>query len=136
MVGDGQKAFFLRNEGTPKHVNLVVERVLEQQNPPTREQGTSPPGRYMGPERTQRSAMEQTDWHRMAEERFAREISSELYRLAHANAFSELIVVAPPKVLGNLRDSFHEEVTKRVVAEIPKDLTGQPKEEIARLIAE
>ena len=46
LVGDGKKALFFRNEGTPLHVNLVVERVLEQPDLPTREQGTSPPGRY------------------------------------------------------------------------------------------
>ena len=94
LVGDGTKALFFRNEGTPLHVNLVVERVLEQSDPPTREQGTSPPGRYSslgGP----RSAMEQTDWHQLAEDRFAHEVSSALYRLAHANAYNELVVVAP-----------------------------------------
>jgi protein required for attachment to host cells len=134
LVGDGTKALFFRNEGTPLHVNLVVERVLEQPDPPTHEQGTSPPGRYSslgGP----RSAMEQTDWHQLAEDRFAHDVSSALYRLAHANAYNELVVVAPSKVLGVLRESFHPEVKKRLVAEIPKDLTGQPKADIARHIS-
>jgi protein required for attachment to host cells len=135
MVGDGKKALFFRNEGTPLHVNLVVERVFEQENPPTHEQGTSPPGRYMGGVDNSRSAVEQTDWHQLAEDRFAHEISRALYRLAHANAFQQLIVVAPPKILGSLREAFHQEVARRVVAEIPKDLTGHPKDEIAAIIS-
>jgi protein required for attachment to host cells len=135
MVGDGTKARFFRNEGTPLHVNLVVERVLEHPDPPTREQGTSPPGRFIGGVSGQRSAVEQTDWHRLEEERFAHEIAAALYRLAHANAFSHLVVVAPPKVLGNLRAAFHQEVSKRLVAEIPKDLTGQSNSDIARLLS-
>jgi protein required for attachment to host cells len=135
VVGDGRKALFFRNEGTPRHVNLVVERVLEQDNPPTHEQGTSKPGRYLGVDAKSRSAVEETDWHQLAEDRFAHEISAALYRLAHAHAFEQLIVVAPPKTMGNLRESFHPEVTQRIVAEIPKDLTGQPKEEIARVIS-
>jgi protein required for attachment to host cells len=44
-------------------------------------------------------------------------------------------VVAPPKVLGTLRESLHAEVKKRLVAEIAKDLTGQPKADIARHIS-
>jgi len=134
LVGDGKKALFFRNEGTPVHVNLVVERVLEQPDLSTREQGTSPPGRYAsagGP----RSAMEQTDWHQLSEDRFAHEIAAALNRLAQANAYNELVVVAPPKVLGVLRESFHAEVKKRLVAEIHKDLTGQPTAEIARHIS-
>ena len=134
LVGDGKKALFFRNEGTSLHVNLAVERVLEQPDLPTREQGTSAPGRYAsagGP----KSSMEQTDWHQLSEDRFAHDISAALYRLAHANAYNELVVVAPPKVLGTLRESLHAEVKKRLVAEIAKDLTGQPKADIARHIS-
>jgi protein required for attachment to host cells len=135
LVGDGKRALFLRNEGSPEHVSLVLERVLEQENPPTREQGTDKPGRYYGADRVSRSAMEQTDWHQLAEDRFAHEISTALYRLAHANQFDALIVVAPPRILGNLREAFHKEVAERVVAEIPKDLTTHPVSEIGRLVS-
>jgi protein required for attachment to host cells len=37
LVGDGQKALFLRNKGSPQRVRLVVERILERDNPPSRE---------------------------------------------------------------------------------------------------
>lgn len=47
LVGDGRKALFLRNRGTPRNVDFVTERVLEQSNPPTRAQGTDRPGRYL-----------------------------------------------------------------------------------------
>jgi protein required for attachment to host cells len=109
--------------------------MLEQQNPPTREQGTDSPGRFASPDRVSRSAVEQTDWHQLAEDRFAHEISSALYRMAHANAFRELILVAPPKVLGTLRESLHKEVAQRILAEIPKDLTTHPVRDIGRLLA-
>jgi protein required for attachment to host cells len=135
LVGDGNKAIFYRNEGTPMHVNLVVERMFTQENPRTSEQGTDRPGRYAGPVGNARSAVEDTDWHQLAEDRFAHQISNELYRLAHANRFEQLIVVAPPKVIGSLRGSLHQTVTRRIVAEIPKDLTGRPKEDVVRLIS-
>src|SRR3954468_7447203 len=126
LIGDGQKALFLRNKGTAHQVKLEVEQVLEQDNPATREQGTDRPGRSIGSVGTARSAMEQADWHYIAEERFAGAIAEVLYRLAHGNRFDKLIVVAPAKVLGNLRQAFHAEVSDRIVGEIPKELTSHP----------
>jgi len=135
LVGDGQKALFLRNKGTAHQVKLVVEQVLERDNPPTREQGTDRPGRSNASVGVARSAMEETDWHTIAEERFAGELADALYRHAHANLFERLVIIAPPKILGNLRKALHAEVADRVAAEIPKELTSHPVAEIERLIA-
>jgi protein required for attachment to host cells len=44
LVGDGQKALFLRNIDDEKSPNLTTERVFTDMNPPTREQGTDRPG--------------------------------------------------------------------------------------------
>jgi protein required for attachment to host cells len=85
---------------------VTVERVLEQRNPATHDQGTDRPGRKPGSGGLSQSAIEETDWHQLAEDRFA-----------------ELIVVAPPKVLGRLRGAMHKEVTDRIIGEIPKELT-------------
>jgi protein required for attachment to host cells len=135
LVGDGQKALFLRNKGNAQRVQLIVERIIERDNPPTREQGTDRPGRSSASVGVARSAMEETDWHNIAEERFAGELAEALYRHAHANLFEKLVVIAPPKILGNLRKAFHAEVAERVTAEIPKELTSHPVAEIERLIA-
>jgi protein required for attachment to host cells len=40
FVGDGRKALFLRNEGDEKFLNLKTERVFQDENPPTHEQGS------------------------------------------------------------------------------------------------
>jgi protein required for attachment to host cells len=135
LVGDGRKALFLRNRGNPRHVTLVVEQILQQDNPPTREQGTDRLGRASSGIGTAQSAMEQADWHHLAEERFAAELAEALYHHAHANRFATLVVVAPPKILGDLRKAIHVEVTRRIAAEIPKELTSHPVAEIARLVA-
>jgi protein required for attachment to host cells len=135
LVGDGQKALFLRNRGNAQHVDLVVERILERDNPPTREQGTDRPGRSNASLGVARSAMEEVDWHHLAKERFADELAEALYRHAHANLFERLVVIAPPKILGKLRKAFHAKVVDRIAAEIPKELTSHPVAEIARLIA-
>jgi protein required for attachment to host cells len=135
LVGDGRKALFMRNKGSAQRPQLVVEQILERDNPPTREQGTDRPGRSSASVGVARSAMEETDWHNIAEERFAGELADALYRHTQANSFEKLVVIAPPKILGNLRKAFHTEVAERVAAEIPKELTSHPIAEIERLIA-
>ncbi|MBX5461994.1 MAG: host attachment protein [Steroidobacteraceae bacterium] len=126
LVGDGSRAVFFRNNGSLQRPELVVERtLLLAENPPTHEQGTDRPGRraesHVG---TLRSAREETDWHQLAEERFASEIADALYRSAHAGQFERLIIVVPPKVLGNLRKALHKEVLDRIAAEVPKELAS------------
>ena len=135
LVVDGRRARFLRNKGSPRHVELITERELEQENPPTREQGTDRPGRYLGPDGVSRSAVEQTDWHRQGEQRFAAQIAAMLYQMAHAHTFNELVVIAPPKTLGDLRAALHPEAATRIVTEVAKDLTSLPVPELAKRLS-
>ena len=42
------------------------------------------------------------------------------------NDFEALIIVAPPKTLGEMRKHYHKEVSQRLKGELDKDLTGHP----------
>jgi protein required for attachment to host cells len=134
LVGGGRKALFLRNKGGAGHPDLFTERVMEQSNPPTREQGTDRPGRFNGPDGVSKSAVENTDWHRQAEERFATDVAAVLYKKAHEHEFVHLIIVAPPRTLGTMRGAFRKEVVQKITAEVPKDLTTHALRDIARLL--
>lgn len=134
VVGDGRKALFLRNRGTAVDPRLETEDVLAQDNPPTREQGTDAPGRRMGGFGGRSSALEETDWHDLGEERFAASVAEALNRGALNQRYRELIVVAPPATLGVLRKTMSEHVGARIIAEIPKTLTGHEVPEIQRLL--
>ncbi|MGO4843498.1 host attachment protein, partial [Rhizobiaceae sp. 2RAB30] len=46
LVADGEKALFLKNSGDAVNPNLDVARKMNEENPPTREQGSDRPGRY------------------------------------------------------------------------------------------
>jgi protein required for attachment to host cells len=124
FVGDGRKALFLLNEGTALEPRLKVQRVLEDENPPTREQGSDRPGRALSRVESNRSAMEQTDWHDLEKHRFARTVADALDRLLQQSQAERIVIVAPPRTLADLRRSFSPAVAKRIVAEIAKDLTG------------
>lgn len=135
MVGDGSKALFLRNVGTATRPSLETQRVLEQDDAPTREQGTDRPGRRSDSGPGHKSAMSETDWHQLGEDRFAREIAQALYQAAHAGRYQKLVVVAPPRTLGMLRQEYRPEVSDRIIAEFPKTLTQHEVGQIERLIA-
>jgi protein required for attachment to host cells len=135
LIGDGEKALFLRNEGGPRELKLVVERILEQDNPASREQGTDRPGRVSSSVGARRSAIEETDWHQLGEDRFAAEIADTLYRVVHEDRDTRIVVVAPPKTMGELRKAFHPEVAACIAAEIPKELTTQSLPDIEKVLA-
>ncbi|SMH32107.1 host attachment family protein [Mesorhizobium australicum] len=134
VVADGEKALFLRNEGDALYPNLEVVREIREENPPTREQGSDRPGRFNDGPSAHRSAVADTDWHRAQKEKFADDIASRLYRLAHRGDFDKLVIVAPPLVLGEMRRKFHKEVSDRIVGEVPKTLTNHPVYEIEKLL--
>ncbi|MGB3391047.1 MAG: host attachment family protein [Pseudaminobacter sp.] len=135
VVADGEKALFLKNKGDAKFPDFEVIREMEQDNPATREQGTERPGRHSdGGLSAHNSAYEETDWHRLNKERFANEIADLLYKLAHRGSFEQIVIIAPPQVLGEMRKQLHREVTSRVTAEIPKTLTNHTVFEIEELL--
>ena len=78
--------------------------------------------------------MGETDYHILEEQRFAADTAEMLKQRALRNDFEALVVVAPPKTLGELRKHYHKEVEKRLVAEVPKDLTNLPVPEIEKVL--
>jgi protein required for attachment to host cells len=135
VVADGKKMLFFRNEGDSEFPKLEVERKRETADLPDRDQKTDGPGRALdasgGPGR---SAYEEVDFHQLEEDRFAHETAEMLKKRALSNDFESLIVVAPPRTLGELRKHYHKEVEKRLTGEVAKDLTGHPVAEIEKIL--
>ncbi len=124
FVGDGRKALFLRNHGDARFPNLRTEKVFDQENPPTHEQGSDRPGRLSEAQVSgRRSAVEPTDWHDIEEHRFARKVAAALEQMVRENKVKAIIVVAPPRTLAELRNAFHADVKACIIAEMNKDLT-------------
>jgi protein required for attachment to host cells len=135
LVSDGRHARLLRNRGTPVKPELIIEQAFDRVNPRTRDQGSDRPGRRHGADGVSRGAIEQTDWHKRDEELFAAELAELLYKLGHDGNYEDLVVVAPPKMLGDLRAKFHPEVSGAVVAELARDLTQLSVPEIGRMLS-
>jgi protein required for attachment to host cells len=133
FIGNGHKALVLRNDGNAQFPNLKTERVfVDRENPSTHEQGSDRPGRSHSSVGPGRSSVSQTDWHDLEEHRFAQEVAAALEKIVRERRVEALIVVAPPRALADLRKAFHDDVKKKIVAEIDKDLTGHPIHEIEK----
>lgn len=133
-VADGRKMLILRNNGNPMKPDLTVLAHGEQRNPDTHEQGGDRPGRTHAPSGSLSASYEEADFHEIAEGRFATEVAAHINQRALANGFDKLIVVAPPRTLGDLRSQWHKETQARLIGEIPKEATNLPPAGIAALI--
>ena len=136
VVADGKKALFFRNQGDADFPNLILEQKQQHENPADRDQKSDEPGRAFSSIGDRRSAYEEADYHKLGEDRFAAETAEMLKQKAFRNDFDSLIVVAPPRTLGELRKHFHKEVEKRLTGEIAKDLTGHPIAEIEKILSD
>ncbi len=123
-VMDGEKALVLRNIGDAVHINLQVVRDIERDNPANREQSSDRPGRLNDGVTHHKSAVQETDWHRLEKDRFAIEIANRLQIWARKGQFSELVLIAPPHTLGAVRKAIPGSFGAEIIAELDKDLTS------------
>lgn len=136
LVADSEKALFLENITDAQNPNLQVRRKDEQENPADREQSANRPGRFNDGPSVHRSAVDDTDWHQLAKERFAADLADRLYKMAHKGKFERLVLVAAPEVLGELRKNLHKEVADCVVGEVAKNLTNHEISKIEEMVKE
>jgi protein required for attachment to host cells len=132
VVCDGQKALILENAGDAVFPNLKTREVYEQKNPKTAEQGTDKPGRAVNSVGSVRSAMEQTDWHDQTEQAFLDDLAARLDAAVTAGETKAVVMVAPPRALGMLRQVYSPHLRQALRAEIDKDFVRMPVHEIER----
>lgn len=134
LIADGKKALFLRNNLNTKEYDLRVVWHQTLENPASRLQGTDRPGRATASPGARGGALQETDWHQLAEDRFAEEVATILNKAAQDGAFEDIVIVAPPAVLGELRPKLSPQTAPRVLAEIPKTLTNHPIDKIESVL--
>jgi protein required for attachment to host cells len=136
LIGDGRRALFFSNHGDAELLDLRVVETRVDENPPTREQGSDAPGRaYASAGSSARSSMANVDWHELEEERFARAMADRINLAAESGELKEIVIVAPPKTLGEIRKDLSVKAQGKVAGELHKDLTKHPVPEIEKLLA-
>jgi protein required for attachment to host cells len=136
VVCDGAKAILLADTGIAPAPRLSVIESFSEPHPGTAALGTDRPGRVHESATVARSAVETTDLHAEAEAAFIGRLAKRLDALVAAGeAPGRIVLVAPPKALGVLREALSARVKPLVDSEIAKDLVKLPVDEIARHIA-
>jgi len=134
LVADGAKMLFFRNEGDAENINLQVIAAEQQADQADRDIKTDIAGQKPGGGSPGGSTAGEADFHQQAEDRFAAEAAARINRAALAHQFETLIIVAPPKTLGELRKHYHKEAASKIAVEIAKDLTGHPVDKIEAIL--
>jgi protein required for attachment to host cells len=132
VVCDGAKALILENNGDRNYPDLRTRDVFEQANPPTSEQGTDRPGRSHSSVGPGRSAVGQTDWHDQAEAKFLKELIEKVHLAVHGGETKELVIVAPPRALGMIREHYTPAIKAALQQEVDKDLVKIPVDQIEK----
>ena len=135
VVCDGAKALLIENIGDEVFPNFKTREVHEQPDNKTHELGTDAPGRSFSSVGPGRSAVEQTDWHDEQERTFLISIAARLNTAAEKKETGMMIVIAPPRALGVLRQQFAPALRKIITAEIDKDYVKMPVYEIEKQLA-
>jgi protein required for attachment to host cells len=132
VVCDGAKALVLENVGDATMPDLKTREVYQQKGAATRDLGTDAPGRAAGIDGKNRSAVGQTDWHQRNEQAFLEDLAKRLESRVSAGDVKSIVLVAPPRALGVLRNALSPALKGVVRAEIDKDLVAVPVYEIEK----
>ncbi|HVY58941.1 MAG TPA: host attachment protein [Xanthobacteraceae bacterium] len=135
VVCDGAKALVLENAGDEMFPNLKTKEVYEQEDAKTSEQGADSPGRAFSSVGEMRSAVGQTDWHDQSERAFLEKLAGHLDSEITAGRTKGLILIAPPRALGMIRQAYTNTLRGALRAEIDKDLVKLPVHEIEKHLA-
>lgn len=131
LVADAARARIVLNEGPGRGLNTALVREFEGPNAPAREIMADRPGRTFDSAGTGRHAKERPTDPKLVEQRaFLAEIAAYLEHEAKRGAYDRLVIVAPPRALGNLRAALADGVRAKVTGELNKDLTNVPIREL------
>ena len=116
VVADGTGARLFQNVAKGATASLKQEKLLE----PDDLANDGPSGNRPS-EQTEQANDEAT---------FAKQLAHFLNAAALKQEFSDLILIADPQTLGQLRPQLHNETTRRIIKEIAKTFTNSPLEQI------
>ena len=129
LIADGRRARVFEIVGKGK---VAMRTSFETGSPPNREIVSDRPGRSFDRSGPGRHAMASaSDPHEHAKKTFLHDIADRLDGACYEKKFENLIVIAPPAALGELRSVFPKRLRASVSREIPKDLSGLDEGSIA-----
>lgn len=131
LVADGAHARVFLNEGPGKGIEELEAYSEDKDIRESREIASDAPGRTFDSGGEGRHAMERpTDPKQHEKREFHREIAERIEAAMKKHKFDRLVVIAPPRTLGDLRGEFEKAPAVDIHAEINKDLIKASKSEL------
>ena len=122
-VADGEKLVLFRNGGDEVNPKLTAMPHVDVGHD---NRGSG--GRH-------HSSSANPDASQLGEDDFAAGTASYLNREALDGKITELVIIAAPRTLGELRKHYHKKLLTVLVNEISKDLTGHSAHDVEKTIA-
>jgi protein required for attachment to host cells len=122
-VVDGERMRLFRNIGHEPHIDLA-----DLPEPDLGAGNTGSGSRH-------HSSSANPDGRRLEEDDFAAAAAGYLNREVLAGKIEQLVIVADPRTLGELRKHFHDVLAAKLIGQLAKDLTGRSGEAIKTAIA-
>jgi protein required for attachment to host cells len=130
VIADGGRARFVERDEAGAY-RTVASFVSSELHMSSHELGRDRPARVKESTSPARSAVEpRRDLHQAAKEDFIRVVGAELSELYGQAPFDQVMLVAPPGVIAELRAALSAPMAKLVVKELHKDLTKVPDHEL------
>ena len=124
LVADGARARIVESQKSGKKLEPALDHEFAAVHAPTRDLGTDKPGRSRGHGGGTNHVIDpKVNWHDFEKHLFAGSMADVLEKADNSHRFDALVLVAPPKTLGELRKKLNPNVRDKVTAEIGKDLT-------------
>ena len=134
LVADGKKTLFLRNHGDSGMIDLRTESHDHRADPKDRDIKTDAPGVQFSSAGSGRDTMGEADFHQQGEDRWIKDAAEEVNRRALRNDFDALVLIVPPKALGQFRKKLHKEAERRLILTVNKEMTDRPLPDIEELL--
>lgn len=131
LLADSSHARIYLNDGVGKGLEPVADGTFDEPILPTREISADKPGvSFSSAGEGRRSMQPATDPNRQAKLTFAKRLTVFLEQANNNREFDRLILVAPPRMLGDLRSAMSARIAGLVYGELNKDLTHISEQEL------
>lgn len=137
LIADATRARILKNDGPGRGIETVEGLVFRSENRKLGDIMADRPGRAFASTGSRRHGLEYgADAVREDERAFAKSLVSVLQKALGRKEYDQLVLVAPSKMLGELRAALPDQVKASVHAEIGKDLTQIPNPDLPKHLAD
>ena len=117
VAADGRAARLFRNQGDESALKLHQTELLDTSDAlDSGPSGSQPRDNDVG------------------EAAFVKVLADRINRSALRNGFDHIVLVADPSTLGEIRKQLHKEVDARMIADVAKDWTNTPLDQIEKAL--